>query len=93
MKLTGELHYHLEGKDYATVRFSEGVNRFSIDIIFGPHDFASAASARRWSSASWRSRDATGKEVFVTVRPWGQSVEGIISSLIRFYQQFGLCAD
>src|SRR5512139_1438921 len=89
MNLTGELHYHLEGKDYATVRFSEGVNSFSIDIVFVPSRFRQRGIGKALVKRVLAIADATGKEVFVTVRPLGQSGEDIISSLIRFYQQFG----
>ncbi len=89
MNLTGELHYHLEGKDYARVKFSEGVNSFSIDIVFVPSQFRKRGIGKALVTRALAIADAAGKEVFVTVRPLGQSGEDIISSLIGFYQQFG----
>lgn len=89
MNLTGELHYHLEDKDYARVKFSEGVNSFSIDIVFVPSRFRQRGIGKALVNRVLAIADAVGKEVFVTVRPLGQSNEDIISSLIRFYQQFG----
>lgn len=89
MNLTGELHYHLEGKEYARVRFSEGVNSFSIDIVFVPAPFRKRGIGKELVNRVLALADATGKEVLVTVRPLGQSGEDIILRLIRFYQQFG----
>lgn len=89
MNLTGELHYHLEGKDYARVKFSEGINSFSIDIVFVPSQFRQRGIGKELVKRVLAISDAVGKEVFVTVRPLGQSSEDIISNLIRFYQQFG----
>lgn len=89
MNLTGELHYHLEGKDYARVKFSEGINSFSIDIVFVPSQFRKRGIGKALVTRALAIADAAGKETFVTVRPLGQSGEDIISSLIRFYQQFG----
>ncbi|HEY6093841.1 MAG TPA: GNAT family N-acetyltransferase [Gallionellaceae bacterium] len=89
MNLTGELHYHLEGKEYASVRFSEGVNSVSIDIVFVPSQFRQRGIGKALVKRVLAIADAAGKEVFVTVRPLGRSGEDIISSLIRFYQQFG----
>ncbi len=89
MNLTGELHYHLEDKDYARVKFSEGINSFSIDIVFVPSQFRQRGIGKELVNRVLAIADAAGKEVFVTVRPLGQSSEDIISNLIRFYQQFG----
>lgn len=89
MNLTGELHYHLEGNNYASVKFSEGINSFSIDIVFVPSRFRRRGIGEVLVKRVLAIADAAGKEVLVTVRPLGQSGEDIISSLIRFYQQFG----
>jgi len=89
MNLTGELHWHLEGKDYARVKFSEGVNSFSIDIVFVPSRFRQLGVGRELVKRVLAIADAAGKEAFVTVRPLGQSGEDVISSLIRFYERFG----
>lgn len=89
MNLTGELRYHLEGRDYARVTFSEGINSFSIDIVFVPSRFRQQGIGKALVKRVLAIADAAGKEVFVTVRPLGQSGEEIISRLIRFYQQFG----
>ncbi len=89
MNLTGELHFHLEGKDYARVKFSEGAHSFSIDIVFVPSPFRKRGIGKELVKRVLAIADAAGKEVFVTVRPLGQSGEHIISNLIRFYQQFG----
>lgn len=89
MNLTGELHYHLEGKEYARVKFSEGINSFSIDIVFVPSRFRKQGIGNVLVTRVLAIADAAGKEVLVTVRPLGQSGEDIISRLIRFYQQFG----
>ncbi len=89
MNLTGEIHYHLEGKDYARVKFSEGVNSFSIDIVFVPSKFRQRGIGKELVTRVLAIADAAGKEVFVTVRPLGQSGEDVISNLIRFYERFG----
>lgn len=89
MNLTGELHYHLEGRDYARVKFSEGVNSFSIDIVFVPSAFRQRGIGKELVKRALAIADAAGKEVFVTVRPLGQSGEDIISNLIHFYEKFG----
>lgn len=89
MNLTGELHYHLEGKYSASVKFSEGIESFSIDIVFVPSRFRKQGIGKALVNRVLAIADAAGKEVFITVRPLGQSSEDIISSLIRFYQQFG----
>lgn len=89
MNLTGELHYHLEGRNYASVKFSEGVSSFSIDIVFVPSQFRRRGIGKVLIKRVLAIADAAGKDVFVTVRPLGQSGEDIISNLIRFYQQFG----
>lgn len=89
MNLTGELHYHLEGKEYARVKFSEGINSFSIDIVFVPSRFRKQGIGKVLVTRVLAIADAAGKEVLVTVRPLGQSGEEIIARLIRFYQQFG----
>jgi GNAT superfamily N-acetyltransferase len=89
MNLTGELHYHLEDKDYARAKFSEGISSFSIDIVFVPSPFRKQGIGKALVKRVLAIADAAGKEVFVTVRPLGQSGEDIINGLIRFYQQFG----
>ncbi len=89
MNLTGELHYHLEGRDYARAKFSEGVNSFSIDIVFVPSKFRQRGIGKELVKRVLAIADAAGKEVFVTVRPLGQSGEDIISNLIHFYEHFG----
>lgn len=89
MNLTGELHYHLEDKDYARLKFSEGINSFSIDIVFVPSQFRQRGIGKELVKRVLALADAVGKDVFVTVRPLGQSSEEIVSNLIRFYQQFG----
>jgi GNAT superfamily N-acetyltransferase len=89
MNLTGELHYHLEDKDYARAKFSEGNSSFSIDIVFVPSHFRKQGIGKALVNRILAIADAAGKEVFVTVRPLGQSGEEIINGLIRFYQQFG----
>lgn len=89
MNLTGELHYHLEGRETARLKFSEGVSSFSIDIVFVPSRFRRQGIGKVLVERVLALADASGKEVLVTVRPLGQSNEDIISRLIRFYQQFG----
>ncbi len=89
MNLTGELHYHLEGKDYARVKFSEGVSSFSIDIVFVPSQFRKRGIGKVLVTRALAIADATGKETFVTVRPLGQSGEDVINGLISFYERFG----
>ncbi len=89
MNLTGELHYHLENKEYARVKFSEGVSSFSIDIVFVPSKFRNQGIGKVLVQRVLAIADAAGKEVLVTVRPLGRSGDDIIASLIRFYQQFG----
>lgn len=89
MNLTGELRYHLEGSNYASVKFSEGVNSFSMDIVFVPSRFRRQGIGKMLVERVLAIADAAGKEVLVTVRPLGQSSEDIISNLIGFYQQFG----
>ncbi len=89
MNLTGELHYHLEGKDYARVKFSEGVKSFSIDIVFVPAQFRTRGIGKELVKRALAIADAAGKETFVTVRPLGPSGEDVVTSLIHFYQKFG----
>ncbi|HEY5994087.1 MAG TPA: GNAT family N-acetyltransferase [Gallionellaceae bacterium] len=89
MNLTGELHYHLEGKEYASVKFSEGAHSFSVDIVFVPSRFRGQGIGEALVTRVLAIADAAGKEVLVTVRPLGQSSEEIVSRLIRFYEQFG----
>ncbi len=89
MNLKGELHYHLEGKESARVKFSEGVSSMSIDIVFVPSRFRRQGIGKVLVKRVLAIADAAGKDVFITVRPLGQSSEDIISSLIRFYQDFG----
>lgn len=89
MNLTGELHYHLEDKEFARIKFSEGVSSFSIDIVFVPAHFRNQGIGRELVKRVLAIADASAKEVFITVRPLGQSTDEIIGSLIRFYQQFG----
>jgi len=89
MNLTGELHYHLEGREYARVKFSEGINSLSIDIVFVPAKFRQQGIGKLLVTRVLALADVFGKEVLVTVRPLGQSSEDIVSRLIRFYQQFG----
>ncbi len=89
MNLTGELHYHLEGRETARLKFSEGISSFSIDIVFVPSRFRQQGIGKVLVDRVLALADASGKEVLVTVRPLGQSNEEIISRLIRFYQQFG----
>jgi len=89
MNLTGELHYHLEGRETARLKFSEGVSSFSIDIVFVPSRFRGQGIGKVLVERVLAIADASGKEVLITVRPLGQSSEDIISRLIRFYQQFG----
>lgn len=89
MNLTGELHYQLENKEYASIKFSEGANSFSIDIVFVPSKFRGQGIGEVLVTRILAIADAAGKEVLVTVRPLGQSSEEIVSRLIRFYQKFG----
>jgi GNAT superfamily N-acetyltransferase len=89
MNLTGEFHYHLEGKEYARVKFSEGINSFSIDIVFVPSPFRQQGIGKVLVQRVLAIADSVGKEVFVTVRPLGHSDEEIVSRLISFYTQFG----
>ncbi len=89
MNLTGEMHYQLEGKEYASVKFSEGITSFAIDIVFVPSRFRGQGIGEELVKRVLALADAGGKEVLVTVRPLGQSSEEIVSRLIRFYQKFG----
>jgi GNAT superfamily N-acetyltransferase len=88
MNLTGELKYHLEGKDYARVKFSEGLHSFSIDIVFVPSEFRKRGIGKVLIERVLAISDAAGKDTLLTVRPLGQSGEEIISRLIRFYERF-----
>lgn len=89
MNVTGEVRYHLADKEYARAKFSEGINSFSIDIVFVPSPFRQRGVGKALVQRILAIADSLGKEVLVTVRPLGQSNEEIISGLISFYQRFG----
>ncbi len=89
MNLTGELHYHLEGKESARVKFSEGISSFSIDIVFVPSRFRRQGIGKELVKRVLAIADAAGKEALLTVRPLGHSSEETVLRLIHFYQQFG----
>jgi GNAT superfamily N-acetyltransferase len=89
VNLTGEVRYHLADKEYARVKFSEGINSFSIDIVFVPSPFRQQGIGKALVKRVLAIADSVGKEVLVTVRPLGQSSEEIIAGLISFYERFG----
>ncbi len=88
MNIVGELRYYL-GDDYATLKFSESLESFSIDIVSVPAAHRGTGVGRTLISHVLNLADLRRKNVHLSARPIGSYDEDKLARLVRYYQRFG----
>ena len=91
--LTGELVYQLGQERSAVLRFSEGQNALSLDLLLVPSELRDTGVGSMLLARLLALADRTGKPVRTTARPIGQNNPQTLARLVRFYERFGFCAE
>lgn len=89
MNIIGEIRYYLGEGDYAQLKFSEGKNSLSIDIVMVPSRYRNRGIGTMLINRILLLADSMNKSVYLSARPIGSSSEEMLQKLVSYYERFG----